>query len=232
MSKVLVVDDEQVIVDILKFHLEKSGYETLEAYDGIEAVAVAERGQPDLVLLDIMIPHMNGFEVCNKLRSKMSAPIIMLTAREDVTDKVLGLSLGADDYISKPFNVREVIARVDANLRRIRMDADKRQALSRSIDPLIHYSEFVIDKERFEIRRGTVKLDLTAREYELLVHFIEHPNQVFTREELLRQVWHYEYFGDLRTVDVTISRLREKLGDSESLKNHIVTKRGFGYYFT
>lgn len=233
MSKILIVDDEKAIVDILKFHLKKSGFETLEAYDGLEAIKVAEENKPDLVLLDVMIPHMNGFEVCNKLRTKMTTPIIMLTAREEVTDKILGLSLGADDYISKPFNVREVLARVDANIRRVEMqDSDKTQnSLEESMSKLLTFDNLVINKENYEVKNNEKVLNLTAREYELLEFFADNPNKVFTREELLSKVWNYDYFGDIRTVDVTISRLREKIDSKDNGGNHIITKRGFGYYF-
>ncbi len=231
MRKVLIVDDEKAIVDILKFHLKRSGYETIEAYDGLEAVKLAEENKPDLVLLDIMIPHMNGFEVCNKLRTKMITPIIMLTAREDVADKILGLSLGADDYISKPFNVREVLARVEANIRRVEM-LDKHQNNDTSLkESLLEFDNLSINIEKYEVKNNKEVINLSAREYELLEFFAKNPNKVFTREELLSKVWNYEYFGDIRTVDVTISRLREKININNDDKNHIVTKRGFGYYF-
>lgn len=235
MSKILVVDDEISIVNILRFHLEKSGYEVVEAFDGAEAIEVATRERPDLVLLDIMIPEINGFEVCNRLRTKMTTPIIMLTAREDVTDKILGLSLGADDYISKPFNLRELLARVDANVRRVNVYEnkieDKIQLNSISPQHLLTFDNIEIDREKFEVRCNNEIIDLTAREYELLEFFALHPNKVFTREDLLKKVWNYEYIGDIRTVDVTISRLREKIHSDEITNNHIITKRGFGYYF-
>ena len=236
MSKVLIVDDEKTIVDILKFHLVKSGHEVVEAYDGAEAILVANREKPDLVLLDIMIPEMNGFEVCNRLRTKMTTPIIMLTAREDVTDKILGLSLGADDYISKPFNIREVMARVDANIRRVHVYEDtttKNELLDKqsSSNNILEFDNIQINRENYEVRCDGDIVNLTAREYELIEFFALNPKKVFTREELLSKVWNYEYFGDLRTVDVTISRLREKIYTRDNNNNHIVTKRGFGYYF-
>jgi len=233
MSKILVVDDEKTIVDILKFHLNKSGYDVIEAYDGAEAVEVASRERPDLVLLDIMIPEMNGFEVCNRLRTKMTTPIIMLTAREDVTDKILGLSLGADDYISKPFNIREVLARVDANIRRVNVYENSTIENNdlEDISSILTFDNIQINRDNFEVKCDGKLMSLTAREYELLEYFALHPNKVFTREQLLSKVWNYEYFGDIRTVDVTISRLREKLNAFETKKNHIITKRGFGYYF-
>ncbi|MCH4888034.1 response regulator transcription factor [Acidaminobacter sp. JC074] len=232
MSKILVVDDEKAIVDILKFHLSKSGYKVLEAYNGAEAVEKASREKPDLVLLDIMIPEINGFEVCNRLRTKMTTPIIMLTAREDVTDKILGLSLGADDYISKPFNIRELLARVDANIRRVQVyehPSHDRSPISE--EHLLIFDNLEINRENLEVKCDGSLIELTAREYELLEYFARHPNKVFTREQLLTDVWNYDYFGDIRTVDVTISRLREKLNSFENKKNHIITKRGFGYYF-
>jgi len=230
MSKILVVDDEKAIVDILKFHLNKSGYEVLEAYDGAQALEIAAAERPDLVLLDIMIPEYNGFEVCNRLRTKMTTPIIMLTAREEVTDKILGLSLGADDYISKPFNVRELLARVDANIRRVAV-YESRSEDQAALDDVLTFDNITIDRTKFEVTCDGQLCNLSAREYELLEFFALHPNKVFSREDLLSKVWNYEYFGDIRTVDVTVSRLRDKLKVIDNKKKHILTKRGFGYYF-
>lgn len=224
--KILIVDDEKNIVDILKFNLMKESFETLEAYDGRQAIEIAEREKPDLILLDIMLPEMDGFTVCRKLRQTMQTPILMLTAREEEVDKVLGLELGADDYITKPFSPRELMARVKANLRRTIDDTIPQQK-----DDIIKYADLEIDINRYEIKRAGETLELTLREFELVKFLIAQRGQIFTRENLLEKVWGYEYFGDVRTVDVTVRRLREKLEKDPSKPEYILTKRGVGYYF-
>ena len=173
-----------------------------------------------------MLPKLDGFEVCRRVRTKMTTPILMLTAREEITDKVLGLELGADDYISKPFIPREVLARVRANIRRMNMQNSEDKPNNNTLK----ISDLIIDKERFEVKIKDTIIDLTLREYELLVYLADNQNKVFTREELLRNVWNYEYLGDLRTVDVTISRLRDKIEVEEDINKYIGTKRGVGYY--
>lgn len=228
--KILIVDDEKNIVDILKFNLEKSGFETVEAYDGAEGVEKAYSESPDLILLDIMLPKMDGFEACKKIREKLSTPIIMLTAREEEVDKILGLELGADDYITKPFSVRELMARIKANLRRMtpsEVAADKTDASSGTIVS----GKLTINCDRYEVKKDGTVIDLTLREFELLKFLATQPERIFTRENLLEKVWGYEYYGDVRTVDVTVRRLREKIEDEPSSPAYIITKRGVGYYF-
>lgn len=226
---VLIVDDERPIVDILKYNLEKEGYETIEAYDGEQALEMAITRKPDIILLDVMLPKMDGFEVCRKVREKRpNVPILMLTAREEEVDKVLGLELGADDYITKPFSVRELMARVKANLRRV--GSEGAQAVSDTAN-IINAGRIVLNMDRYEVRRDGNVVDLTLREFELLKFLALQPDKVFTREMLLEKVWGYEYYGDVRTVDVTIRRLREKIEDDPSIPNFVVTKRGVGYCF-
>ena len=226
---VLIVDDERPIVDILKYNLEKDGYTTIEAYDGAQALELAISQNPDIILLDVMLPKMDGFEVCRKVREKRpSVPILMLTAREEEVDKVLGLELGADDYITKPFSVRELMARVKANLRRSNVEQPE---VSNEVSSSINAGRIVINLDRYEVSRDGKVVDLTLREFELLKFLATQPDKVFTREMLLEKVWGYEYYGDVRTVDVTIRRLREKIEDDPSMPNFIVTKRGVGYCF-
>ncbi len=224
--KILVVDDEKPIVDILKFNLEKEGFEVLTADNGASALETALSQNPDLMLLDIMLPKMDGFDVCRKVREKSNVPIIMITARDEEVDKVLGLELGADDYITKPFSVRELIARVKANMRRVSTD------VAADTDDKISVGEnFIINATRYEAVKNGEVLDLTLREYELLKFLVTQPNRIFTREALLSSVWGYEFYGDVRTVDVTVRRLREKIEDDSSNPTYILTKRGVGYYF-
>lgn len=226
---VLVIDDEQPIVEILKFNLTKEGYAVLEAYDGAAGLELALNKNPDLILLDVMLPKMDGFEVCRKIREKSSVPIIMLTAREEEVDKVLGLELGADDYMTKPFSVRELTARVKANLRR--MTIDKASGNTPDNGSVIVSGDLVINMERYEVKKRDKAVDITLREFELLKFLALQPEKIFTRENLLENVWGYEYYGDVRTVDVTIRRLREKIEDDPGMPRYIITKRGVGYYF-
>ncbi len=221
---ILIVDDEKNIVDILGFNLKKEGYDVIAAYDGGEGLETALATNPDLILLDIMLPVMDGFEVCRKFReTNNSTPIIMLTAREDETDKVFGLELGADDYITKPFSMREVIARVKTNIRRI----STAEPPAETVKPV----GLTIDVERYTAYRDGAPLDLTQREFELLRYLAERPGKVISREELLREVWQYEFLGDLRAVDVAVRRLREKIEKDSANPEHVMTKRGVGYYF-
>ncbi len=226
-KKVLIVDDEKNIVDILRFNLKKEGYDTLEAFDGEAAVELALSQNPDLILLDIMLPKMDGFTVCRKLRQSISTPILMLTAKEEEVDKVLGLELGADDYITKPFSPRELMARVKANLRRLvpveQISTDKSR--------VNNYGDLTIDSDRYEVRRGEGIIELTLREFELVKFLAAQQGTIFSRESLLEKVWGYEYYGDVRTVDVTVRRVREKLELDPANPQYIVTKRGVGYYF-
>ncbi len=224
---VLIVEDDPNIVDILKFNFEKEGYNILVATDGASGLELALSSNPDLILLDVMLPRMDGFEVCRKVREKSSVPIIMLTAREEEVDKVLGLELGADDYITKPFSIRELTARVKANLRRMSIDTKAAQDPSSSIVS----GDLSINIERYEVQKRGQVIDITLREFELLKFLAQQPEKIFSRENLLEKVWGYEYYGDVRTVDVTVRRLREKIEDDPSLPRYIVTKRGVGYYF-
>jgi two-component system response regulator VicR len=226
MKKILVVDDEQSIVDILKFNLEKNGFEVVTAYAGDTGYEMAMTENPDLILLDVMLPEMDGFEVCKKIRQTSSVPIIMLTARIDEIDKVLGLELGADDYMTKPFGVRELVARVKANLRRT-VSEEK----SKENSAILTFGNLAIDTEKFGVTKNGTSVELTLREYELLMYLVNQGEKIVSRETLLEKVWGYEYYGDVRTVDVTVSRLREKIEDNPAEPSFIITKRGFGYFF-
>ena len=223
-ERILVVEDEKPIAEILKFNLEREGYEVVQAFNGQEALAVARQAHPDLVILDLMLPKLDGFAVCRELRRISMIPIIMLTAKAEELDKVLGLELGADDYVTKPFSPRELLARVKALLRRA------------SAQPLpgpreIRSGELAINLDRYQVTKGPRTIDLTFREFELLKYLALHSGQVFSREVLLEKVWGYEYFGDSRTVDVTVRRLREKIEDDPSNPRYVQTRRGVGYFF-
>lgn len=225
--KILVVDDEHNIVDILKVNLEREGYTVIAAYDGLQALEMAENQKPDLILLDCMLPRMDGFDVCRRLRQKTNIPILMLTAKSEEIDKVLGLELGADDYITKPFSVREVLARVKAQLRRITFNENSQE----DTDKILSFGDLEIDVDKYEIRLSGKVIELTLREFELVLFLARNKGQVFSREALLEKVWGYEYFGDVRTVDVTVRRTREKLEPDQQNYKYLLTKRGVGYYF-
>ena len=226
-KKILIVDDEKPIVDVLKFNLEKDGYKTIEAYDGEQAVEMALTAKPDLIILDVMLPKMDGFTVCKKIRQKLTCPIIMLTAKEEVVDKIIGLELGADDYMTKPFSVRELTARVKANLRKHVLPEDTQNA--EQVDEL-KIKDLVLDVEKYVVVKKGKIIDLTMKEFEVIKLLASHSGQVFTREQILKNVWGYDYFGDVRSVDVTIRRIREKIEDNTSEPKYIITKRGIGYY--
>ena len=225
---ILIVDDEKPIVDILKFNLQKEGFDTIEAYDGATGLQLAMEKNPDLILLDVMLPQMDGFTVCKEIRVKSQVPIILLTAREEEVDKVLGLELGADDYITKPYSVRELLARIKANLRRTKKT---QPVVTTDNSDLLTFGRLTIDTERFEVQKDGKPVEITVREFELLKFLASQPDKIFSREKLLEKVWKYEYYGDLRTVDVTVRRLREKLEDNPGDPDFVVTKRGIGYYF-
>lgn len=229
MSKtILIVDDEKNIVDILSFNLKNEGFDIATAYDGKAALLEYAAKRPDLILLDVMLPLIDGFEVCRQIREKdRITPIVMLTAREEETDKVLGLDLGADDYITKPFSVIELKARVKANIRRT--DAHAEEQSDDKVD--VKTEGLVVDKVRYDVFIDGKSAELTQREFELVSFLAASPGKVFSREELLHDVWQYEYFGDLRAVDVAVRRLREKIEEDPSNPCYIVTKRGVGYYF-
>ena len=224
---VLIVEDEKSIVDILRFNLEKEGYAVLTAYDGESGLEQAVNGGADLILLDVMLPKMNGFDVCRALREKgSSVPVIILTAREEEADKVLGLEIGADDYITKPFSMRELMARVKANIRRTAMGQPAAGAAMSAGGGL------TINTESYQVSKNNRPIDLTQREYELLTFLASHPGKVYSRTDLMEQVWNYGYVGDdVRTVDVTVRRLREKIEDDPASPALILTRRGVGYYF-
>ena len=225
---VLIIEDEQNIVDILSFNLSREGYDTLEALDGPTGLQLALEQNPDLILLDLMLPGMDGFEVCRRVREAgSSVPIVMLTAREEEDDKVRGLELGADDYITKPFKNRELIARVRANIRRV----DMASAPPASSAPA-GAGRVTVDEERATIYKDGRPMELTQREYDLIRYLAARPGKVFSREALMEHVWNYEgYVGDVRAVDVAVRRLREKLEDDPANPRFIKTKRGMGYYF-
>lgn len=232
---ILVVDDEKPIRDILVYNLQKEGYETIEAEDGENAIKLALDNKIDLILLDIMLPKLDGLTVCQRLRHTLNVPILILSAKDEEIDKILGLELGADDYITKPFSVRELIARVKANLRKAEVAGQQKELLAEEkpnekAHNTISLGELTIDLDKFEVRvRGEV-IDLTLREFEVIKYLANQPGQVVTREILLEKVWGYEYYGDIRTVDVTVRRIREKIEKDTSAPKILITKRGVGYY--
>lgn len=226
---ILVIEDEQNINDILTFSLNKEGYKTLSALDGVKGLEMALTENPDLILLDVMLPGLDGWEVCKKVRETSQVPIIMLTAREDEVDKVLGLELGADDYITKPYSMRELAARVKANIRRSNVQTSH-EAEPENQSTIIS-GDLAINVERYEVSKNGKIIDITLREFELLKFLATQPDKIYSREKLLENVWGYEYYGDVRTVDVTVRRLREKIEDDPSMPKYIITKRGVGYYF-
>lgn len=225
MYKILVVEDEKNISNIIKYNLEKDGYEVYVADDGVAGLDKYNEVSPHLVLLDIMMPEMDGYEVCKEIRKTSDVPIIMLTARAEESDKVMGLELGADDYVTKPFSIKELSARVKANLRRVPEDGATNTGTTVTI------GELVIEEDKFDVIKNGQPLNLTRREFDLVYFLIKNRPKVITREQLLEDVWGYEYYGDLRTVDVTMRRLRAKLEDDSLNPKYLQTKRGSGYYF-
>ncbi|MGX7394379.1 response regulator YycF [Carnobacterium mobile] len=228
MKKILVVDDEKPISDIVKFNLTKEGYDVYTAYDGEEALEKVEEVEPDLIVLDLMLPKIDGLEVCREIRKTHDMPIIMVTAKDSEIDKVLGLELGADDYVTKPFSNRELVARVKANLRR--HGNAKPAAVEEEETNDIEIGALTVHPDAYIVSKRGETIELTHREFELLHYLARHLGQVMTREHLLQTVWGYDYFGDVRTVDVTVRRLREKIEDSPSHPAWLVTRRGVGYY--
>lgn len=228
MKKILVVDDEKPISDIIKFNMVKEGYEVVTAFDGREALEMFEAERPDILILDLMLPEMDGLEVARTIRKTSNVPIIVLSAKDSEFDKVIGLEIGADDYMTKPFSNRELQARVKAILRRTDLTIENQEAEAAPTEIVIGDLQILTDA--FVVKKHGEELDLTHREFELLHHLATHIGQVMTREHLLETVWDYDYFGDVRTVDVTIRRLREKIEDIPSRPEYILTRRGVGYY--
>ncbi len=236
VKTVLIVDDEQAIIDVLKFNLLKEGYRTIEAKDGQAGLDMALKEKPDLIMLDIMLPKLDGLTVCQRVKNALNIPIIILTAKDTEVDKIVGLELGADDYITKPFSVRELVARVKANIRKAdvtlgqQIDDASKAENEKTKSKKIIVGDLELDLDKFEVRvRGEV-IDLTLREFEVLKFLASQPGQVITREILLEKVWGYEYYGDIRTVDVTVRRIREKIELDTSTPKILITKRGVGYY--
>ena len=235
---ILIVDDEKPIVDILVYNLQKEGYNTLEANDGETGLELALEKKPDLILLDIMLPRMDGLAVCKKIRHTLNVPILMLSAKDEEIDKILGLELGADDYVTKPFSVRELMARVKANLRKVdanlnpEIDDDDIEEDGQKKLHKIEVGELYLDLDKFEVKVRGKMIDLTLREFEVLKYLAKDPGQVITREVLLEKVWGYEYYGDIRTVDVTVRRIREKIEKDTSSPQILMTKRSVGYYIS
>lgn len=225
MGKILVVDDEKAINDIIQYNLEGEGYEITSAYDGQECLDIFKSQKFDLIILDIMMPKLDGFSVLREIRKTSQTPVIMLTAKQEEVDKVLGLELGADDYVVKPFSIRELTARIKAILRRNGLESETK------VQNTIKIKDLVLDLDKYSLKKDGKDINLTLREYELLKYLVERKGQVISREELLSEVWDYEYYGDIRTVDVTIRRLREKIEDKGKDYKYILTKRGVGYYF-
>lgn len=223
-EKVLIVDDEPTIVEFVRINLEKAGFQVLSAGDGETALELAASEQPDVIVLDIMLPGKDGFEVCRELRRTTAVPIIMLTARDDDIDKILGLELGADDYLTKPFNPRELVARIKAILRRVdRSHKNNSKVITRG--------RIQLDLDRHQVLAGGKLVDLTPKEFELLELLMKSPGRVFSREILLERLWGYDFFGDSKTIDVHIRRLREKVEEDPSSPTHILTVWGIGYKF-
>ncbi|PMC51683.1 response regulator YycF [Gemella sanguinis] len=225
--RILVVDDEEPIAKILDFNLRKEGYDVIVANDGEKAVELAFSEDPDLILLDLMLPKKDGMEVCREVRAQKNIPIIMLTAKNSEIDKVLGLEFGADDYVTKPFSTRELMARVKVNLRRV---AKQTEVVEEKNTSEVVIKDIVIYPEAYIIKKNGEEVDLTRREFDLFYYLAQHRGQVLTRENLLQTVWGYDYFGDVRTVDVTVRRLREKVETDSSQPEYIMTRRGVGYF--
>lgn len=231
MKKILIVDDEKPISDIIKFNLTKEGYDIVTAFDGREAVTIFEEEKPDLIILDLMLPELDGLEVAKEIRKTSHVPIIMLSAKDSEFDKVIGLEIGADDYVTKPFSNRELLARVKAHLRRTEtIEAAVAEENASSGSQELTIGNLQILPDAFVAKKHGKEVELTHREFELLHHLANHMGQVMTREHLLETVWGYDYFGDVRTVDVTVRRLREKIEDTPSRPEYILTRRGVGYY--
>jgi len=235
---ILVVDDEQSIMELLVFNLQKEGYNTLEAYDGVTAVEMAINEKPDLILLDVMIPKMDGISVCKKIRYALNIsniPILMISAKDTESDKIVGLEMGADDYITKPFQIREVMARIKANLRKAELNSNIEINTQKNEDKdnIIKVGDLTLDLKKVEAKVKGEVINLTKKEFDVLKYLASQPGQVVTREMLLREVWEYEeYVGAIRTIDVTMNRIRDKIEKDKANPKILITKRGVGYYVT
>ena len=228
---ILIVEDDKTLLDVLKYNLIKEGYTVVTAVDGVQAIEVAQSEKPDLIVLDIMLPKLDGFEVCRILRKEMTVPILMLTAKTEEIDKVVGLELGADDYLTKPFSMRELLARIRAMLRRVEMMKQETPSKQEVVPQAMKIANLEIDFARHQAWRGGLALDLSPREFELLAFLVRNREQVFSRDHLLEKVWGYDYAGDTRTVDVHIRWLRQKIEDAPSPPAHLLTARGVGYKY-
>ena len=239
-KRILVVDDEQSIMELLVFNLQKEGYNTLEAYDGVTAVEMAMNEKPDLILLDVMIPKIDGISVCKKIRYALNIsniPILMISAKDTESDKIVGLEMGADDYITKPFQIREVMARIKANLRKAELNANidimNNTPKQEEKEDVIKVGDLTLDLKKIEARVKGEVINLTKKEFDVLKYLASQPGQVVTREMLLREVWEYEeYVGAIRTIDVTMNRIRDKIEKDKANPKILITKRGVGYYVT
>ncbi len=236
---ILVVDDEQSIMELLVFNLQKEGYNTLEAYDGVTAVEMAINEKPDLILLDVMIPKLDGISVCKKIRYALNIsniPILMISAKDTESDKIVGLEMGADDYITKPFQIREVMARIKANLRKAELNANMdaiNNQKNEDKNDIIKVGDLTLDLKKVEAKVKGEVINLTKKEFDVLKYLASQPGQVVTREMLLREVWEYEeYVGAIRTIDVTMNRIRDKIEKDKANPKILITKRGVGYYVT
>lgn len=236
---ILVVDDEKSIMELLVFNLQKEGYNTLEAYDGVTAVEMAINEKPDLILLDVMIPKLDGISVCKKIRYALNIsniPILMISAKDTESDKIVGLEMGADDYITKPFQIREVMARIKANLRKAELNANidiMSSQKNEDKDDIIRVGDLTLDLKKIEAKVKGEVINLTKKEFDVLKYLASQPGQVVTREMLLREVWEYEeYVGAIRTIDVTMNRIRDKIEKDKANPKILITKRGVGYYVT
>ena len=230
-GKVLIVEDDRTLLDVLKYNLTKEGHDVVTASDGVEALDVARNKKPDLIVLDVMLPKLDGFEVCRILRSEMTVPILMLTAKAGETDKVVGLELGADDYMTKPFSMREFLARIRAMLRRAEMTKLVEISAKETAPSLIKVGDLEIDFARHKVSQSSTIIDLSPKEFDLLAFLVKNREQVFSRDQLLEKVWGYDYAGDTRTVDVHIRWLRQKIEVDPANPKHLLTVRGIGYKF-
>lgn len=229
--KILIVEDDKTLLDVLKYNVQKEGYDVVTAADGLAAIDQARKEKPDLIILDVMLPQLDGFEVCRILRREISTPILMLTAKAEEIDKIIGLELGADDYMTKPFSMRELLSRVKAIFRRMEMMIVEPSSAAGSRASVLKSGNLEIDAKRHQVKLDNILVDLSLKEYELLALLLQHKGQVFSREKLLENIWGYDYSGDTRTVDVHIRWLRKKIELSPDKPKHLLTVRGVGYKF-